>query len=144
MSKIVEELNAIARRHNGLLRPIDVVDFAREKTTALHSRFEWDDTKAAEEYRLWQARELIHVAVTVIPGTKEKIQAFVSLNSDRQKDGGGYRYLVDVMSDPNQRARLLQEAFEEFKRWENKYRQLQELKVIFQAGDKVLKRKKIA
>jgi hypothetical protein len=139
-----EELTEIARKHHGLLRPADVVEFARDKKTALYSRFEWDDTKAADEYRLWQAREIIHVAVTVLPGLKKPIQAFVSLNRDRQREGGGYRFLVDVMSNPAHRTLLLQEAFAEFKHWELKYKRLRELAPIFMAGAKVAKKKKLA
>ena len=137
---VKDELHEIARKHHGLLRPVDVVDFARDSKTALHARFEWNDTKAAAEYRLWQAREIIRVVVTVLEGTKDKIQAFVSLRGDQQKDGGGYRLLVDVMSNPAQRTLLLQEAFMEFKHWELKYKRLRELAPIFSAAKRIAKR----
>ena len=64
---IVAELETIRRNAGGVLRPEDVVSFAADPDTELHSRFEWDDTEAAQQYRLWQARQLIRVTVTVLP-----------------------------------------------------------------------------
>jgi hypothetical protein len=47
-----EELAKLKKR--GKLSPSDVVEFARDEKTALHSCFEWDDSVAAREYRLHQ------------------------------------------------------------------------------------------
>jgi hypothetical protein len=137
--KISDELDLIAKRNNGILRPKDVVEYARNAKTALHSKFTWDDTKAAEEYRLWQAREVIRVTVIELPGNSDPIRAFVSLTDDRQNDDGGYRYLVDILADPTRRNQLLREAMEDFRRWKNKYDRLAELEPIFKAAKKVRK-----
>jgi len=63
-AKIAErELARIAREHGhdlDGLTPQEVVDAAREKDSPLHSLFEWDDSKAAEEYRKGQARKLLN------------------------------------------------------------------------------------
>ena len=37
----------------------DVVAAARDPLSPLHSKFQWDDSKAAHRYRLWQARQII-------------------------------------------------------------------------------------
>jgi hypothetical protein len=55
-----EELLAI-RADYGQLTPANVVAAASAADHPLHSRFEWDDTVAASQYRLVQARELIRV-----------------------------------------------------------------------------------
>ncbi len=68
---IKQELEALAEANNGILRPEIVVEFARDAKTALHSRFEWDDTEAAKQYRLWQARQIIKVAINVLPAEPE-------------------------------------------------------------------------
>jgi len=39
-----------------LLIPEEIVKFAENSKTALHSQFEWDQTRAAQAYRLSQAR----------------------------------------------------------------------------------------
>lgn len=103
-----------------------VVARARDETSALHSFFEWDDSEAAEKYRLSQASGLIRMAVTVLPGSNEPIRALVSLSTD-QTHGGGYRRIKDVMNDPQQRAVLLQGALAELRMIERKYKHLQEL-----------------
>lgn len=134
------ELEQIRNSHGGLLRPEDVVKFARNKRSALHSEFEWDDAKASAEYRLWQARNVIRVAVTVLPSPhadQEPVRAYVSVVSDRVQPGGGYRSIVDVMTDDEMRAEIVNEALGEVKRWRRKYERLRELVPIFRAIDKV-------
>lgn len=131
------ELVLIASRHNGLLRPLDVVEFAKNPGTALHSKFEWDDTEAACQYRLWQARELIRVVVTVMPQNLKEYRVYVSLDEDREKEDGGYRQLVTVLSDREQRKRLLAQALREFDAWRQKYEALEELADIFSARRKM-------
>lgn len=134
------ELEQIRHSHGGLLRPEDVVKFARNKRSALHSEFEWDDAKASAEYRLWQARNVIRVAVTVLPSPhadQEPVRAYVSVVSDRVQPGGGYRSIADVMTDDEMRAEIVNEALGEVKRWRRKYERLRELVPIFRAIDKV-------
>ena len=45
-NEILEELEAIAKKHDGILRADDVVKYAKSPKTALHDKFEWDDQKA--------------------------------------------------------------------------------------------------
>lgn len=137
---IRSELEQIRRSHGGLLRAEDVVKFARNKRTALHSEFEWDDAKASAEYRLDQARRVIRVTVDVLPSPhsdQEPVRAYVSVVRDRVQPGGGYRSITDVMTDDEMRAELVNEALGEVKRWRRKYERLRELVPIFRAIDKV-------
>jgi len=138
--QINEELEQIRRANGGLLRPEEVVKFARNKRTALHQEFEWDDAKASAEYRLEQARKVIRVAVELLPSPhadQDPIRAYVSVVSDRVQPGGGYRAIGDVMTDDDLRAELVNEALGEVKRWRRKYERLLELVAIFRAIDKV-------
>lgn len=131
----VNELQSLSK--GGLLKPEAVVNHARDPSSALHACFEWDDTVAAHQHRLWQARQLI-VRVTVVPAKgREPVQAFVSLSDDRQDEGGGYRATVSVMSDPARRAQLLAEAMADLDRLRAKYRGLEELAAVFQAAEEV-------
>ena len=139
--EIIAALESIRAAHGGILRPEDVVAHAAEPTSVLHTRFEWSDSKAAHEYRLWQARHLIRVCVTVLPQTDpEEIKAYVSLKADREAPGGGYRALVDVLKDDELRRQLLSEALEDLKVFQAKYEQLQELAPVFKAAKEVRKR----
>lgn len=136
---IRRELEHIRFLRDGILRAEDVVEFARNERTALHSEFEWDDSEAAQQFRLEQARRVIRLVVTVVPkvGSDRPVQMYVSLTSDRAKPGGGYRPFVDVMSDEDRRDELLRQALNEFKRVRSKYEALRELRPIFKAIDKV-------
>lgn len=136
---VAEELEFIRNQHGGVLRPEDVVAFARNERTQLHSHFEWDDTEAAQQYRLWQARKVIRLRVTVVDnlGSDRPLPMYVSLSTDRQKPGGGYRPFVDVMSNEDTRAELFRQALGEFKRVRQRYQELKELKPVFDAIDQV-------
>lgn len=139
-NKIVTELKKIAKANGGLLQPDAVVEAARPESSPLHSRFEWNDGKAAEEYRIWQARQLIRVTVEVMDRTGESFDVFVSLSPDRQRESGGYRVLTDVLSDTDMRAQLLKDALAELELFREKYRQLTELVAVFSAIKKVRRR----
>jgi uncharacterized protein YkwD len=122
-----------------LLTAEQVVKAARDsrKYPTLHSSFEWDDTKAAQEYRLIQARVLI-VSVRIIPPkSTQPVQAFVSLKQDRKRSKGGYREIISVLSQKELRSQLLQQAWDEFNYWRGKYQQLKELAPLFEVADKI-------
>jgi hypothetical protein len=131
------ELQGVARRHGNVLKAEDVVDFARDPRTALHSRFTWDDTLAAHQYRLEQARALIRIVVTVIPGHNREFRVFASMQADRVEQGGGYRYMVSILGNKAKRQRFLAEALAEFDRWKEKYEALEELAEVFSARKKI-------
>jgi len=133
---ILEELHALKQR--GVLQPKSVVDAARDEASPLHSLFTWDDTEAAEQYRLIEARKLIAVHVEWLPGASSPSPVFVSLHNDRR--GGGYRTMVDVLSDAERRAQLLEEALEEMTYFREKYKALKELAGVFDAIKKIKKR----
>lgn len=138
MSSIKEELTQIFQKHNGSLPPEAVVEFARNKNTALHAEFEWDDTEAAHQFRLVQARNIIRLNIDIVetPNGNVRVPVYVSLVSDR-RSGLGYRALTDVMSDADMRAQLLQQAIDELQRVRRKYESLRELAPVFSALDRV-------
>lgn len=138
MSSIREELEKIRDKNGGMLLPEAVVEFARDKKTALHAEFEWDDTEAAAQYRLVQARHVIRLNIDVIPTENGNVAVpvYVSLVRDRRK-GQGYRTLRDVMNSADMRAQLLQQAVEELRRVQRKYESLRELAPVFTVLDRV-------
>jgi len=139
-SAIVSELRRIAEVNGGELRPADVVEAARIETSPLHPQFDWDDTEAAQKWRLHQARRLIKVTVEYIGGDEVKIPArvFVSLTTDRH-NGTGYRVLAAVMSNSEHRKQLMADALADMQRFEKKYSELKELTDVFMAMRNVKK-----
>lgn len=59
----------------GNVRPVDVIEAARDPKSALHKDFEWDDTKAAHKHRLETARKLIREVKLVFKYEDVKIIA---------------------------------------------------------------------
>lgn len=134
---IEAELEHIRTQGGGILRPEDVVSFASDPETALHSEFEWDDTEAAHQFRLEQARRIIRVRVQVIGRARFAFRVYVSLHQDRKAPGGGYRTLVDVLADPDMLSALLSEAKRDADAFRQKYQRLRKLGPIFDAMDDV-------
>lgn len=136
---VQQELEQIAQTHGGLLRAEDVLEFARDKKTALHKRFEWDNTEAAKQYRIWQARQLI--CLYVAPADTEKgavkVRRFVSLSVDRKNPGGGYRTLAEVVNNKELYQQMLMDALDELQRIENKYQRIRELRPVFETAKKI-------
>ena len=141
-TNVGEILRQLAAANNGLLTPEKVVAYAKPASSPLHSRFTWDNTKAAREYRLWEARQLISVSLTLIRSGDEDtpIRAFVNLTTDRRK-GGGYRELSVVMADKSMREQLLADALLELQVFQIKYQQLSELAQVFSEADRLRNRK---
>lgn len=126
------ELRGLAARAGGMLAPASVVEFARDPKTALHSQFTWDDTDAAEAWRLHEARNIIRVHVTVLHADSEPVRVFTSLRPDRESNSG-YRLTVDVLSNDDLRAQMLADAKAELQATKRKYHNLQELSSVWDA-----------
>ncbi len=141
---IKQELEEVRQRYGGVLKSEAVVEYAKNPETALHSQFTWDDSEAAHNYRLWQARMLIRVVVKEAPKEEvEPMRVYVSMLEDRYgQPGGGYRSMEEVLTDKDLREQLMEQATKEFERWREKYEHLNELAEVFVAMDKVKSKRK--
>lgn len=115
---VTGELLALqSKSADGMLHPADVVTWAAaHPKSALHPKFEWDDSKAGHEWRLQQARSLIRLHVVTEDGTPK----LVNLRVDRAK-GGGYRSIKDVMNDEDLRTAMLSDCVSDLKRVQSRY-----------------------
>lgn len=102
MATLRQELQEIYDQNNSLT-PALVVEVASNPSHPLHDRFEWDDEKAGDKYRLHQARQLIRsVKIRVIdeedPGKNYEVRAYQAV---RQPTGEmAYKSTVEVTEDP--------------------------------------------
>lgn len=136
-NEVISELRRISKEGGGILKPEVVVEEARDEQNPLHSRFTWDDTEAAKQHRLNQARYLIRTTVQYIKanGDERPVRVFVSLTNDR--DDSGYREVVAVLSDNELRKQMLKDALDELKRIELKYSDLKELAELFKVSKQI-------
>jgi len=132
-------LDLLRQQAKGELTPEDVVSDARHDNSPLHSYFEWDDSAAAEQYRLKQARGLIRavVAVYVSPDKPAvRTKAFVHINESGAQH---YREAGHAMSVSKTRKMVLQQAFRELSAWRQRYKDLKEFSELFDVVDETLK-----
>lgn len=134
--QVFREIESIRRRHRGILRPEDMVAYAEAHPgSALHGRFEWDQTQAAHEYRVEQARRIVRVYVTFHPspaGQSVASRTFVSLESDRHK-GRSYRLMSEVLDDAELKAQMLDQARRDMISFRRKYIRLSALAGVIDA-----------
>jgi len=139
---IRERIEWIAAQNNGTITPSAIVEDARDADSPLHECFTWDDTEAAEKWRLHQARNLIRVFVTHVPTEKGEVtvRAFHSLRDDR-KDGTGYRTMENIRADASLLSALVSEALADLRSWRHRYEALRAvpaLSAVFAALDGTL------
>ena len=76
-----EELLSLVER-DGFITPESVLEAAQDPESSLHQHFTWDDSAAAERYRLVEAGRLIRrykITVEVEPERHVKVRAFTSV-----------------------------------------------------------------
>lgn len=115
-----------------------VLDANREEGTLLHEEFEWDDSVAAENFRLEQARTFIRM-ICLVPeetNTEEErtqpVRAFFKLPITEV-----YESTSVIIKSEDKRAELLKQAISELKAFERKYNSLAELTDVFNAISKI-------
>ena len=128
------ELLKLSEMRKGL-DPDQVVEFARDPSTATHAHFEWDDTKAAHEHRLKQARVLIRAVV--IPNENAGKPAFVNVKVEK---GPVYRPVSIALRENTQsRADVVAHILSHLIGYRNRNDTLHELQPIWDAIDGVCK-----
>ena len=125
-----ERLTALTKKA-GQITPEMVVEDARRKDAPYHDDFEWEDTKAAELYRLEQARYLLrHIEITRNDEGKAPIRGFLNIVLTSAEEGEEkdqvYATIGYVMSKPELRRQVLARAWKELQAWVVRYKELKE------------------
>lgn len=91
-----------ALERSGKLTPEQVVDAARDEASPLHVYFEWRDDKAADAYRIEQARSLIRSVTVRVETTDDRLISTPVYVRDpaRREDEQGYVALASIKDDP--------------------------------------------
>ncbi len=127
-AKAKKEMDALVRK-DGTLKPEDVVRRARNKASALHPYFTWNDARAATKQRLDEAQELIrsyYIVVERVDAPPIKVRALVSLPKERGRNHT-YRTSDSVLSDPDLYEQWKQAALAELSALQRKYAAISEL-----------------
>jgi len=136
VASVVEQIEA----RDGGVSAEAVVQYAKPKSSPLHGAFEWSDKAAAHQYRLDQARGLLHSVEVVIDREGREplsVNAFVVTQSE---GGGGvdraYRSVETALA--TNREYVIKQALADLRAWQTRYHSLNELADIVAAVDNIL------
>jgi hypothetical protein len=111
-----------------------LLEASEREDAPLHNEFEWDDTKAAHEYRLGQSRHIIACLMVVPeeqPETAEPVRAFLNVVKEESK----YHSINAILRSEDLHKAMLNRAKAELQAFERKYSELKELKTLFDLID---------
>lgn len=133
--EVGEHLELLRVEHKGELTPEDVLRDAENPNSPLHSHFEWDNTSAARQHRLNQARNLIRSVVAIYVSEDkpaQRVRAYVNIPEPGTPH---YRSTQHAMSQATTRDMVLRRAWSELQAWRKRYRDLSEFSKLFAAVD---------
>ena len=118
---------------DGKVTPHEVLEKARDENSEFHKCFEWDDSVAAEKYRLQQARQII-INLVYAPKTKEEepVRCF-QITTERCT----YQPTKQFLVQENEYQSLLARAKAELESFKRKYATLTELESVFEAIENI-------
>ena len=118
--KVVKELESIGEE----VRPQQMVDYAKShKNSELHKCFTWDNNSAADKYRLYEARQIQrNLIITKLPTPESQVQQPRTIRlMMRTETTGGYKSIINIMRNEDERGKLLIMAKNELHAFERKY-----------------------
>lgn len=130
--------------HDGMLTRALILKDAEEKRSPLHDWFEWDNEKAAYEYRLVQAGELLRgvMVVTEIDGEEVEFRVFdhVKIEMEDEDDAVFFIDAQKIMDDKGMLQQIISRAHKEMTDWINRYQKYSQLQPIAKELKKLLKK----
>lgn len=113
------------------LTPATVLEFAKDPSTAAHSHFTWEDTEAANLWRLEQASRLIircRIQVEVAPERTINVRRFVHDSTSRT-----YRPTEVVLTGPG-RDELFARCLRDIQAVQRRYMDLVDFEAVLRAA----------
>lgn len=131
-----DEINRIRDEEGEFFTPAAIVSASRSANAPLHPEFEWNDARAAEQYRQEQAAYLIRSIAVVYPDEPERAvtRAFVSVQLDNHEHR--YTTMHHAMSDSDLREKVLAQALSDMTAFQRRYDQFLDLSGVRSAFDR--------
>lgn len=140
----------LEQKKGGKLTPKELVEAARDVNSPLHDEFEWDNTRAAQKYREWQARYIIssiELKITVLPAKVTNVElevheapsSGVKFYHVLDAEDGGYENVFTISNDEEKFNRLMENCRNDIESFREKYNTLRgTLPKLFEAMDEVM------
>lgn len=125
--KVCNELREIGEEFT----PEEIVEAAEDETKELHKCFEWDNDKAANSYRLYQARILTSQIIFKRETVEDEPAPAPVRVFNKTDSSGGYKIPERTFKVQSEYEALLQRAYAELRVFKLKYQTLSELSEIF-------------
>lgn len=113
----------------------ELVDKARDENTELHKCFEWDDSIAAEKYRLEQAKLVVRMLVFTPKDKKEQPLRVFQITQEKNV----YQPTKLFIQNKNEYDALLDRALRELDAFRKRYSTLSELEEVLEAIENTIK-----
>jgi tRNA A37 N6-isopentenylltransferase MiaA len=133
-----------ASKEDGNISLERLVEQAKPKDAPLHKEFTWNDSKAAEKWRLNEARYLVK-AIEVVHENSQPTRAWEAVTIAVEEGADTppqvkrvFRSVQEIMDDPAQRDELLVQALRDAAAWRKRYAGLQELALVHAAIDETV------
>lgn len=128
--KCYEEITSIGDE----VTPEQVVEKGMDPNTELSKCFTKDDSEAAYKWRIEEARHIMRQLIVITKPDKEEEDKepvqFRVLMKNEIKRGSGYKQTIVMIRDEDEYRKLLDQAYEELRRFKRKYSMLSELSEI--------------
>lgn len=131
--QIVGEKILELERRDGKCTAEALVNEAAPASSPLHDLFEWDDTEAAKQWRVEQARYVIRNIRFIVRREERPATQHIAFVSIRNGKEGGYANTVRVVSDEHLRQQMVDDALTALEAWRERYGHLTELSSVVSA-----------
>lgn len=138
-------------KEKGTVTTVDFLEYSRKEDSETHSMFEWDDTVAAEKYRLGQAGKIItQLEVTYeyeepvredmdveFTTAEYKTSAYMNVAPKMPNNSSMFMSAERAMASEETREQVIKNAISELKAFERKYANYTEFAEVFTAIHKL-------
>ena len=130
---VYEEIQSIGDSYT----PQEILEYARNnEDSELHKCFEWDDTVAAEKWRVHTARLICcSLKVEVVTADSEVMPIRIIQNDKEEKV---YRPVTITVRNNDEYSRLLKQAKAELAAFKKRYKSIIELETVIDEIDRIL------
>lgn len=148
-NKVYKELCEIQNNNEeGNLLPEEVLEWAKNHPLSeLYKGIDWDDSIAAQKWRLQQCTKIIY-NIRIVPGSsnmedikedntplRQDIQIVPFMHIDGVR---GYQSTVQIVNNEDKYDQLKKQAYRDLESWRSKYQMITELKDLFDEIDTLL------
>lgn len=133
MDKIKEGVQQVVNdlyTAHGEVKPSDLVSAARPKASPAHKGFQWDNKRAADEYRLWQARFWIKRVTIVVEDREEQLVHISATSCDPETTEtreGSYKPISVVVQNKDEYTVALSDTLARLKSAQKAYQDLKQI-----------------